>query len=522
MIKPPVIIIGAGLAGLTVALSLAPQPCLVLGRKAMAGWTSSELAQGGIAAAVGEGDAPLYHEKDTLAAGGGFGDPEVVRMITQIAPSVIALLQDWDVVFDRDSAGLLATGLEGAHSHRRIVHAQGDSTGKAMMQALVNRVRATPSITLIEDVEVTQILTNQLSSVTPAQAGVPFGFNKKRDPRFHGDDELGVYKAITGVIYHQRGSRERLHLATADVVLATGSACALWQNTTVPLGSWGHGLLLAVNAGAALRDLEFVQFHPTGLAAGCDPMPLISEAVRGDGAWLVNDRGERFVDELAPRDVVALSIAEQMKAGRRVFLDARALTGFAAHFPTVFGICRKAGLDPAQELIPVHPVAHYHMGGIATNAQGKTTVKGLWACGECAATGFHGANRLASNSLLEAVAMGQRVAEAIKGTVLPATCRAEAAKQRRVKEGIPVGAEMMDQGCDTPETIAQVREVMTRYVGVMRDAAGLHRAIERLAPLEQAGSSRAAVGLMIARAALARTQSLGAHYRMDERRKKHG
>ncbi len=514
MTRPPVIIIGAGLAGLTVALSLAPQPCIVLGRKAMAGLTSSELAQGGIAAAVGEGDAPLYHEKDTLAAGAGFCDPKVVRMITQAAPSVIALLQEWGVAFDRDAAGLLEMGLEGAHSHRRIVHAQGDSTGKAIMQALVDRARAAPSITLMEDVEVTQILTNQPSSVTPAQAGVPFGFNKKRDPRFHGDDELGVCKTITGVLYHQRGSMESLHLLTDSVVLATGSACALWQNTTVPLGSWGHGLLLAANAGAALQDLEFVQFHPTGLAAGCDPMPLISEAVRGDGALLVNERGERFVDELAPRDVVALSIAAQIEWGRRVFLDARRLQDFVAHFPTVFGICRKAGLDPAQELIPVHPVAHYHMGGIATNAQGKTNVQGLWACGECAATGLHGANRLASNSLLEAVAMGQRVAEAINKSDFESAPPSRFAQDDLVQNNEKKG--------DTPETISQVREVMTRYVGVMRDAAGLHRAIERLASLEKAGSSRAAVGLLIASAALARVQSLGAHYRMDERREKHG
>ncbi len=509
----PVIIIGAGLAGLTVALSLAPRPCVVLGRKIAAGWTSSELAQGGLAAAVGEGDAPTFHEQDTLAAGAGACDPVVVRMITQAAPSVIETLQKWGVAFDRDAAGGLATGLEGAHSRRRIVHAQGDSTGAAIMQALVERVKATPSITLIEDVEVTQILTNQLSSVTPAQAGVPFGFNKKRDPRFHGDDERGVCKVITGVFYHHRGSTKSLHLSTDSVVLATGSACALWKNTTVPLGSWGHGLLLAAEAGATLRDLEFVQFHPTGLAAGCDPMPLISEAVRGDGAFLVNDKGERFVDELAPRDVVARALAAQIEKGSRVFLDARALTDFAAHFPTVFGICRNAGLDPAKDLIPVHPVAHYHMGGIATDAQGKTNVQGLWACGECAATGLHGANRLASNSLLEATAMGQRVAMDIEKTI---PC---AVMSSFKKNGIPAFAGMTDQGCDTPETISQVRELMSRYVGVMRDAMGLHKAIEQLALLAQAGSLRAKVGLMIARAALAREKSLGAHYRKDEERK---
>ncbi|MFA6280287.1 MAG: FAD-binding protein [Bdellovibrionales bacterium] len=501
------IIIGAGLAGLTVALSLAPRPCIVLGRKVAAGWTSSELAQGGIAAAVGEGDAPAFHERDTMAAGAGSCDSAVVRMITQAAPSVIERLQEWGVAFDRDVAGDLDTGLEGAHSHRRIVHAQGDSTGAAIMRALVERVRATPSITLIEDVEVTGILTNQPSSVTPAQAGVPFGFNRKRDPRFHGDDELCVCKTIAGVTYHQRGSRDNQQLLTDSVVLATGSACALWKNATVPLGSWGHGLLLAADAGAALRDLEFVQFHPTGLDAGCDPMPLISEAVRGEGAFLVNDRGERFVEELAPRDVVALSIASQIESGRRVFLDARHLTDFAAHFPTVFGICRKAGLDPARHLIPVRPVAHYHMGGIATDAQGQTNVQGLWACGECAATGLHGANRLASNSLLEATAMGQRVAESISHSVIPP-------KGDRV-------AERTDKGRDTPDTIAQVREIMTRHVGVMRDAVGLQKAIDELSRLAEQ-SPRARVGLMIARAALAREGSLGAHCRTDERRKKHG
>ncbi|HAX91649.1 MAG TPA: L-aspartate oxidase [Rhodospirillaceae bacterium] len=482
------VIIGAGLAGLTVALSLAPNPCIVLGRKMAAGWTSSELAQGGIAAAVGADDAPVFHEKDTLAAGAGLCDQAVVHAITEDGPRAIAQLRAWGVVFDLDANGALKTGLEGAHSRRRVVHAEGDSTGAAVMRALVARVRATPSITVIEDVEVMDVAATD--------------------------------GCVTGVVYRNRATDEIQTIETNRVVLATGSACALWQNTTVPLGSWGHGLLLASRAGARLRDLEFVQFHPTALDVGCDPMPLISEAVRGEGARLVNDCGKNFIEELAPRDVVARAIHAQIASGRRVFLDARAIADFAAHFPTVFDLCAKGGIDPTRDMIPVRPVAHYHMGGIETDSAGATTVRGLWACGECAATGLHGANRLASNSLLEAVVMGQRVAGSINTTViLPKGGIHGARNPNDFFTPLDPALRWDDEGIkkDTPETIAKVRAIMTRFVGVRRDAAGLQRAIDELAALE-AVSPRAQVGLMIARAALARTASVGAHYRMDETR----
>jgi len=470
MDRSPVIIVGGGLAGLSVALCLAPRPCVVLGHKIGAGKTSSELAQGGIAAAVCPDDAAAFHEKDTLAAGAGFCDPLIVRMVTRAASEAVEWLASCGVAFDRDEiSGVLKTGLEGAHSHRRIVHARGDSTGAAIMQALFNRVGQTPSIALIEEAQATEIL-------------------------------LGTSGAATGVVYRPRGGGEE-SLSGAAVVLATGSACALWQGTTVPLGSWGHGLLLAHKAGASLQDLEFVQFHPTGLSIGRDPMPLISEAVRGDGAKLVTDKGDSFVDELAPRDVVARAILAEEERGRNIFLDARHLDSFSFRFPTVFTLCRDVGLNPSCDLIPIRPVAHYHMGGIATDAQGRTNVPRLWACGECASTGLHGANRLASNSLLEAVVMGQRVAFSIMRSDV---AEGPSATDRRMPTLLDDDARATDQ----------VRKVMTRYVGMRRDASGLQKAIEALAPLEGL-SRRAQVAMLIARSALARGDSVGAHYRLD-------
>ncbi|MDX9689062.1 MAG: L-aspartate oxidase [Proteobacteria bacterium] len=473
MSHPPVIV-GAGLAGLSVALSLAPLPVVVLGRKLASQMTSSELAQGGIAAAVGPDDTPALHAQDTMAAGAGLCDPAVVEMITKEAPKAIAQLSEWGVPFDRDEKGELKVGLEGAHSRRRIVHANGDATGPTVMKALVERARHTLSITFVEDAEALRILL----------------------------DDKGE---VSGLLFYDHSKKQTAQIRTRQIILATGSACALWQHATVPPRSWGHGLLLAHQVEARLSDLAFVQFHPTGLDIGCDPMPLVSEAVRGEGAMLVNEMGDHFVDELAPRDVVARAISAQIKQGHKTFLDARHLNDFAHRFPTVFELCQKGGIDPVRDLIPICPVAHYHMGGIATDRSGRTNVHGLWACGECACTGLHGANRLASNSLLEATVMGRRVADDLRDHV---SMRMEA----RITE-----AEDFFLPEETTESIAAVREIMTQYVYVQRDAAGLQTAIEQLSILAK-GSFRAQVGLLIARDALARQQSCGAHYRTDQKR----
>lgn len=465
------VIVGGGLAGFSIALSLAPKPVIILARTMSSGKTSSELAQGGIASAVGPDDEVVFHAQDTLAAGAGLCDDAMVRLITSEGPKVIACLAQWGVAFDRTTQGELKLGLEGAHGRRRIAHANGDSTGASVMKALVARVRATPSITVIEDAELQEIRT----------------------------DDRGVCSVV---FWHGRDAKAHT-LDTRHVILATGSACALWRHATVPSASWGHGLLLAAQAGASLRDLEFVQFHPTALDNGLDPMPLISEALRGEGARLVNERGETFVAELDPRDVVARAIWSQLEQEHKVYLDARTIADFPSHFPTILESCLKSGLNPREDLIPIRPVAHYHMGGIATDAQGQTNVEGLFACGEAACTGLHGANRLASNSLLEAVVMGRRIAEVLTATYGQA--------------GLPTPSPCEDERVrphESSEAIARVRALMTAHVGLRRHQAGLEEAIESLETMK-ATSLHANVGLMVAKAALARCESRGAHERSD-------
>ena len=467
------VIIGGGLAGLMTALRLAPQPVILLAKVPLSEGAASAWAQGGIAAAVGEDDRPALHAADTLAAGDGLGDPIVVNRIAAAAPAAIIELERHGVVFDRDKAGRLALGLEAAHARRRIVHVAGDGTGAAIMRALVTAVQATPSITVIEGLEARRLLV---------------------------DD-----RGIAGVL--AAGPSDACLLPTRRVVLATGGLGGLYAHTTNPLGAIGQGLALAARAGAALADMEFVQFHPTALDVGLDPMPLVSEAVRGEGAALVDETGERFMagigrGELEPRDVVSRAVAAHLALGHRVFLDARPALGaaFAEHFPGIAARCRAAGIDPARQPIPVRPAAHYHMGGIAVDAEGRSTIEGLWACGEAAASGLHGANRLASNSLLEAVVMASAVADSLAGI-----------------EPAPLPAPRPVVLPPAPEVKA-LRGPISASLGVVRDRAGLERAVDRLQPLAFTGGSGAdpaLVALMIATAALAREESRGGHWRAD-------
>jgi len=464
------VIIGAGLAGLSAALALAPKPVVVLGRPSAMAMTSSEMAQGGIAAAAGPDDSLRLHEQDTLAAGAGLCDPRVVRSIIGEGPRAIERLAIWGVGFDRDALGNYNLGLEGAHVRRRVVHANGDATGAAVMKALLMRVRATPSITMIEDSIATEITADA--------------------------------RGVTGVTFINPKGRVRKHIKTNQVILATGSACALWRHTTVPHGSWGHGLWLAAQVGARLRDLEFVQFHPTALDIGIDPMPLISEALRGEGARLLNEKGEQFVGELNPRDIVARAIWAETERGHKVCLDARTIQNFEGHFPTILEACLKGGINPRETMIPICPVAHYHMGGVATDINGKTNIAGLRACGEVACTGLHGANRLASNSLLEAVVMGCRVAEDIR----PHISLHEQAEF--------LSLQTVEDRFELSEDVARVRALMMAHVGLRRTQTGLERAVQGLEPLASR-SLHAQVGLMITRAALERRESRGAHDRKD-------
>jgi L-aspartate oxidase len=457
------IIIGAGIAGMTVALELAPQPVTLISPYPLAQECSSAWAQGGIAAAVDDHDAPDLHTADTLAAGAGLNDEAAVRQTVGDGKTVIETLARAGVPFDRDSAGRLTLGLEAAHSRRRIVHA-ADSTGLAVMVALTAKVRASEHITLIENARVTEILTDD---------------NK-----------------VIGVMIERDG--ETSLLPATQIILASGGAAGLWAETTNPHGNWGSGLALAARAGAVLSDLEFVQFHPTAIDVGLDPMPLASEAVRGEGIKLILETGERFTDELQARDIVARAIYAQIASGHRVFLDTPQMgAAFAARFPTITEKCRAAGIDPVTAPIPVKPAAHYHMGGVATDLNGATSVEGLWACGEVASTGLHGANRLASNSLLEAVSFGQRAAAHLR-----------TAPQRP----LPTLAARLDR--PRQQQAQTIRAMMSRTVGVTRDADGLRAAIDALRPLAQ-HSDMALVGLMIAVSAERRRESRGSHYRTD-------
>jgi L-aspartate oxidase len=469
------VIIGAGLAGLMTALDLSPLPVIVLSRTPLGSGIASAFAQGGIAAALGAEDDPALHAADTLAAGDGLSDRDTVERVTAAAPAAIADLIRRGVAFDRDGDGRLMLGLEAAHGRRRIVHAGGDRTGAEIMRALVEAVRQTSSITVLDGVEARRLLVE--------------------DGR------------IAGVL--AAGGAGPLVLPADRVVIATGGIGGLYRHTTNPLGALGQGVALAARAGALLADMEFVQFHPTALDVGLDPMPLVSEAVRGEGAVLVDERGERFTDELASRDVVARAAWRHLAQGHRVCLDARHALGtrFATRFPAIAAYCRAAGIDPARAPIPVRPAAHYHMGGIAVDAAGRSTVAGLWACGEAAATGLHGANRLASNSLLDAAVSARWVADSIAGTaprpLPPPPC-----------PYLPPQAEA-----------GPVRSILSDALGVVRERAGLARAIAALEPLAfgtGAAADPAATGLVIAVAALAREESRGAHWRSDFPRRSSG
>jgi len=466
------VIVGGGIAGLATALFLAPEPVVLVARALLGTDGSSPLAQGGIAASVGADDDAGLHLADTLKAGDGLCDPAAARRILAAGPDAVAELERLGVAFDRAPDGTLALGLEAAHSRRRIVHADGDATGLALVRALTAAARACPSITVVE-AEARRILV-QDGAVAGLMVAGPSG----------------------GAV-----------LRTRRLVLATGGVGALYEHTTNPASSFGLGLALAAEAGAELSDLEFVQFHPTALATGARPLALISEAVRGEGAILVDGAGRRFLEavpgaELAPRDVVARAVWREIIAGRDVYLDGRASLGarFATRFPSITAGCRAAGIDPATDLVPIRPAAHYHMGGIAVDAEGRSTVAGLWAAGEVASTGLHGANRLASNSLLEAVVCGREVAHSIAGTPGGAAAR--------------LGTARLPPASDP----AAARPIVSRFIGVTRDASGLETAIASLLPLarrEGPCAAPARVGLMMAVSALAREESRGAHARTD-------
>lgn len=482
-----VIIIGAGLAALSAALRLAPRPVLVISPEPLGDGASSAWAQGGIAAAIGPGDSAARHAADTLSAGAGTVDPGVADLVTRLAHDHILDLARLGTPFDRDESGAYVLSREAAHAVPRVVRVKGDQAGRAIMAALVDAVRAEPSIQVVEGVMATGLI---------AQGGRVSGAWLERADRPSG----------------------RIALHGPAVLLAGGGSGGLYAVTTNPARIRGQAVGMAARAGAAIADPEFVQFHPTAIASGEDPVPLATEALRGEGATLVNASGKRFMlplhpdAELAPRDIVARAIFAETQAGRHPALDTRACLGGAllSRFPSVAEACLRAGVDPVTRPIPVAVAAHYHMGGVATDRRGRSSLPGLWVCGEAACTGLHGANRLASNGLLEALVFARLAADDIRAE-LPLAGDMSAVTFAFPKGGLPV-----DEAA-----VARLRRVMTDHVGVVRDGAGLRQALDEIAeiarsiPPSEPMINMLAIATLITAAALTRRESRGGHFRTD-------
>ena len=488
MQQAPPLIIGSGIAGLWTAWRLAAEgrAARLVTKETLAD-SASAWAQGGIAVAIGPGDNPLQHAADTLAAGDGLSDPEAVRVLTNEGPDRVRELLAMGATFDRGPEGRLRFGLEAAHTRARIIHAGGDRTGAALIALLTRIIADDPLIEILEHTEAQALI---------AEDGI-----------------------ASGALLIQPEQPAFVARAPA-VVLATGGVGQLYEVTTNPRVATADGWAMAHRAGAELRDIEFLQFHPTALKlAGLNPAPLISEAVRGAGAHLVDKTGRRFAldsdarGELAPRDVLARAVAAADASGG-AWLDARNVPDFAQQFPGISHMLASHGLDAGRDLLPVAPALHYAMGGIRTDLEGHSSLPGLWAVGECARTGVHGANRLASNSLLEGLVFADRVARSLppEGAPVPLAMH-------------PVAGEGATDTAPTPvsEAIrAEMRALMTADVGLQRSEASLLRAEEGLADLTRrapAGEWRTAnqllVATLITQAARSRRESRGGHRRVD-------
>ncbi|MFN2555606.1 MAG: L-aspartate oxidase [Nitriliruptorales bacterium] len=489
------VVVGSGAAGLTVAAEVAPRTVTLVTRSGLGQSSSTGLAQGGVAVALDGADSPSRHADDTFAVGGGLNDPLAVELLTTEGPRLLRRLLDQGARFERSNEGTLALSREAGHSRRRVVRAGGDATGAELVRLLVDVVRATPTVHALTHTQARGLLV----------------------------DDAG---RVRGILVRTAQGRWVSCMGRA-VVLATGGIGGLYRYTTNPPDSTGDGLAMAAVAGARLADLEFVQFHPTVLDVGTHPMPLLTEALRGEGAVIVDETGARFLSgptgELAPRDVLARAVWRHREAGHEVLLDLRPISGVSRRFPTVHTACHRHGLDPSSQPLPISPAAHYHMGGVAVDAYGQTSLPGLWACGEVACTGVHGANRLGSNSLLEALVFGSRLARDLADCELPPPLVSGGAELATSQGPVrPLGgARDRTSGSRGRACVVmrELRHIMWQRVGLLRDARGLAEADHRLGELaEVAGSPESGpilVARLIAAAALARCESRGAHKRAD-------
>jgi len=473
----PFLIIGAGIAGLWTALCAAPRPVVLLTGAKLGDNTSTGWAQGGVAAALGPDDSPSLHAEDTISAGVKLVNKDAAHMLAKAGTAEVNALYDLGAPFERDGYGAWVLSREAAHGIARVARIKGDQAGAGILAVLIRAAKAAIHIEIREGWQAEALLPDA------------------------GDGCAGVLSRAPCGALHE--------LVAEHTVLATGSLGGLYAVTTTPWSSQGQALAMAARLGAVIRDCEFIQFHPTAIDIGLDPSPLATEALRGEGAVLVDRKGVRFMAdthplaELAPRDVVARAVHVQNQSGRGAFLDAREAVGeaFPDQFPAVFAACQSGGIDPRVACIPVTPAAHYHMGGVETDLNGATSAPGLWAVGECACNGLHGANRLASNSLLEGLVFGRRTANAVK-----------AAAPRPVRPRIVQAPPILPD-----EALQTLRQALSRHAGVVRDMTGLKTLMSTLARMRaQHGDAPALIAAhFVALAGLERTESRGVHFRAD-------
>ncbi|MDA9004649.1 L-aspartate oxidase [Amylibacter sp.] len=483
-----VLIIGAGLAGLYAALSLAPRPVTIVSPKPLGFDASSAWAQGGVAAAMDERDTPEAHAQDTVMAGDGIVDSDIATFVTSAAKEHVLELVDVGTPFDRNIDGDFLMSKEAAHSFARVVRVKGDQAGAAIMRTLVKEVLSTPSITVLQGATALDLIVKN--------------------------------NEMCGVVILENAKNPYI-IQAKSYLMAAGGAGSLFMKTTNPPTVRGLALGMAARAGAQIADAEFVQFHPTAIDLGLDPAPLATEALRGEGAILVNKDGVQFMKnihkdaELAPRDIVARAIFHEHQNGNKPVLDTRNAIGsnIISQFPSVSEACLKSGIDPVKQTIPVVPAAHYHMGGVATDINGKSSIKGLWISGEASSTGLHGANRLASNGLLEALVYAATAANGI----IQAIENKEYHEYDKTLIAPKIGSENIDE-----KIILDLRNAMSDWVGVIRTGKDITKALRFIKQLDIKYGGKStnfdnmlAAATLIAAAAYIREESRGGHYRKD-------